>query len=90
MEHHIVIGAVVGMTVQVPVGRLDMHLQVARPEGVAYTHTRVKKIGTGIMVQYPGALHNHRKPVGSDELALQQLVLPYVLQKRLCHAQYVN
>jgi hypothetical protein len=70
MQHHVVVGVIGAVMMEIPVGGFDMNLDIADPESAAHTHSRVKKIGTGIAVEDSGTLHHNRKPFHGMEFAL--------------------
>ena len=81
MQHHIVVGRVLVVLMQHPVGRAFVYLHIAHPQRTADAQLGIKKVGACMCVVQSRVNHLHRASVGSVHLVQwQYAVFPNVME----------
>ena len=82
MQHHIVVMRVFVVSVQVPVARFVVYLNIPDPQRAVYAHLGIKEVGPRIAVVQPGVYHFHGLSVSGEQSRNgQYAVSPHVVQK---------
>ena len=81
VKHYIIIMGILVVTMQVPVARLVVYLDIAYPKRSAYLHLRIEEVRTCVSVVQPRVQHFHHPSVsGFQSFQWPHLMSPAIVQ----------